>query len=571
MSAFADNGEDPGAGGKPDRSRWVTLAVTTVTVVIITLDNTVLNVSIPTILRDFHTTLPSLQWVISGYALTFATLLLVGGRLGDLYGHRRIFVIGAGLFTIGSLVASESTGVPTLVLGEAIIEGIGASLMLPATLAILSRTFQGHERAAAFGIWGAAGGTAAVLGPVVGGFLTTNYSWRWCFRINVIIAPLAIIGALMFMKRDEPNKHRSAIDLPGALLVVAGMFLLVFGLSEGGTYGWWQPIEALRVAGQRVWRDTEAVSVVPVAIAAGAVILACFVVLERKKERAGGDPLFAFGQLRHPAFRYGLLVTLVMSIGQFGLAFVLPVFLQEGKHLSAQENGLWQLPTGIFVACGAQVASRLTRRHGVTVVVRAGLLLVVAGFSYVAVVISGRLTFWELLPGLALYGAGVGFATTQLTNVVLSDVDRDKSGVASGANSTARQLGLALGVAVIGSIMNAQTIARTSERIRASGLTPVAQAGAIGRLRGSGVGFVPIGRNAHDTAVLSHAFVDGVGSGARLPLLFAAAMVAIAFFVSLWLPQIRNGLSGPEESAEAVGGIDGLELVEPQRPTIPIE
>ena len=157
-----------------------------------------------------------------------------------------------------------------------------------------------------------------------------------------------------------------------------------------------------------------------------------------------------------------------MSIGQFGLAFVLPVFLQEGKHLLAQENGFWQLPTGIFVASGAQVASRLTRRYGVTVVVRAGLLLVIAGFSYVAIIISGGLTFWELVPGLALYGAGVGFATTQLTNVVLFDVDRDKSGVASGANSTARQLGLALGVAVIGSIMNAQTIARTSERIRAS-------------------------------------------------------------------------------------------------------
>jgi EmrB/QacA subfamily drug resistance transporter len=549
----------------------VTLAVTTVTVVIITLDNTVLNVSIPTILRDFHTTLPSLQWVITGYALTFATLLLIGGRLGDLYGHRRIFIIGAALFTIGSLVASESTGVATLVLGEAIIEGIGASLMLPATLAILSRTFEGHERAAAFGVWGATGGTSAVLGPVVGGFLTTNYSWRWCFRINVIIAPLAIIGALIYMKRDERNEHRSPIDLPGALLVVAGMFLLVFGLSEGGTYGWWQPIEALTVAGQRVWRDTEAVSVVPVAIAVGVVILFLFVKLERKKERAGGDPLFEFGQLRHPAFRYGLLVTTVMSIGQFGLAFVLPVFLQEGKHLSAQENGFWQLPTGIFVASGAQVASRLTRRHGVTVVVRAGLLLVIAGFSYVAIVISGGLTFWQLVPGLALYGAGVGFATTQLTNVVLFDVDRDKSGVASGANSTARQLGLALGVAVIGEIMNSQTIARTAQGIRASTLSPLTKARAIGQLRGSGVGFTPTGVNAQDNGVLHRAFVDGVGSGARFPLLFAATLVALAFVASLWLPQIRNGLPGPAESAEAVGGMDGLELVEPERPIILFE
>ena len=562
---------DSDTGGAADPTRWVTLAVTTVTVVIITLDNTVLNVSIPTILRDFHTTLPSLQWVISGYALTFATLLLVGGRLGDLYGHRRIFIIGAALFTIGSLVASESTGVATLVLGEAIIEGVGASLMLPATLAILSRTFVGSERAAAFGVWGAAGGTSAVLGPVIGGFLTTNYSWRWCFRINVIIAPLAIVGALLFMKRDVPNKHRAPIDLPGAVLIVAGMFLLVFGLSEGGTYGWWQPVGALTVVGEEIWRSTQAVSVVPVAIAAGIVILAFFVRVEQKRERRGGDPLFEFSQLRHLGFRYGLLVTFVMSIGQFGLAFVLPVFLQEGKHLSAAQNGLWQLPTGIFVASGAQLGSRLTRRHGVTFVVRAGLLLVVAGFAYVAIVISGGLTFWQLVPGLALYGTGVGFATTQLTNVVLSDVDRDRSGVAGGANSTARQLGLALGVAIIGSIMNSETIARTAARIRASALPADIKAQAVRQLRSTGVGFAPTNVHGHSQAVLSRAFVDGVGSGARLPLVFAASMVGLSFVISLLLPQVRNGMPAVLESAEAVGGLDGVELAPPERPTLLLE
>ncbi len=555
---------------RPDRARWVTLAVTTITVVIITLDNTVLNVSIPTILRDFNTTLPSLQWVITGYALTFATLLLVGGRLGDLYGHRRIFIIGAALFTLGSLVASESTGVPTLVLGEAIIEGIGASLMLPATLAILSRTFTGHERSAAFGVWGAAGGTAAVLGPVVGGFLTTNYSWRWCFRINVIIAPLAIIGAVIFMKRDERNEHRSPVDLPGALLVASGMFLLVFGLSEGGTYGWWKPIEAFTVAGQRVWRSSQAFSIVPVAIAAAILILALFVRIERRKERDGGDPLFEFGQLRHRAFRYGLIVTVTMSIGQFGLAFVLPIFLQDGKHLSAAENGLWQLPTGIFVATGAHLGSRLTRRFGVTPVVRAGLLLLIAGFGYVATVISGELTFWQLLPGLALYGVGVAFATTQLTNVVLFDVDRDKSGVAGGANSTARQLGLAIGVAVIGSIMNSQIIAKTTTHIRANNLTADVKARAVSQLHASGVAFTPAGFNPHDDGVLRRAFVNGVGGGARLPLLFAAGAVGVAFLVSLLLPQIRNGPPAMAGSLdlEAVGAIDGIELVEPERPPI---
>ena len=176
---------------------------------IVVLDNTVLNVAIPTILREFHTTLPSLEWVVTGYALTFATLLIIGGRLGDVYGHRRVFVIGAALFGVGSLLASVSHSVGMMILGEAIIEGIGASLMLPATLAILSTTFHGRERATAFATWGATAGVAAASGPVVGGFLTNFYSWRWAFRINVVIAPLAIVGAMLFMQRGERgDAHR---------------------------------------------------------------------------------------------------------------------------------------------------------------------------------------------------------------------------------------------------------------------------------------------------------------------------------------------------------------------------
>ena len=181
---------------EPDPTRWVTLAIAILSAFIVVLDNTVLNVSIPTILRELHTNLPSLEWVITGYALTFAALLIIGGRLGDVYGHRRIFIIGAALFGAGSLLASVSTSVGELIFGEAVIEGVGASLMLPATLAVLSSTFRGRERAAAFAAWGATAGVAAAAGPVVGGFLTTNYSWRWSFRINVIIAPLAVLGAL---------------------------------------------------------------------------------------------------------------------------------------------------------------------------------------------------------------------------------------------------------------------------------------------------------------------------------------------------------------------------------------
>jgi MFS family permease len=183
------------AGAAPDPRRWFTLAIVLTAVLITALDSSVLNVAIPTILRDFHTDLPSLQWVLTGYSLTFATLLIIGGKLGDLYGRRRMFMLGNALFGVGSLIAALSTSTATLVAGEAVIEGMGASLMLPASLAILATVFKGHERTTAFAAWGAFAGVSSAFGPVVGGFLTTFYSWRWAFGINVVATPLATPAA----------------------------------------------------------------------------------------------------------------------------------------------------------------------------------------------------------------------------------------------------------------------------------------------------------------------------------------------------------------------------------------
>ena len=219
-----------------DPRRWFAAAVVIVSVAIPVLDNTVLNVAIPTILREFHTDLPSLQWVITGYSLTFATLLIIGGRLGDMYGHRRMFMVGAAIFGVGSFLASVSHSVPTLVLGEAIIEGIGASLLIPATLSILSTTFEGAERAIAFAAWGTVAGASVAFGPLVGGFLTTEYSWRWALRINVIAAPLFVLGALAAdAARTSGRRTGRASTCPGAAMIATGSFAFVFGLSEAAT------------------------------------------------------------------------------------------------------------------------------------------------------------------------------------------------------------------------------------------------------------------------------------------------------------------------------------------------
>jgi EmrB/QacA subfamily drug resistance transporter len=529
-----------------DPRRWVTLGIIIISLVIVVLDTTVLNVSIPTILRELHTELPTLQWVLTGYSLTFATFLIIGGRLGDVYGARRMFIIGAALFGTGSLIASEAGSVTTLIAGEAIIEGIGASLMMPATLAILSNTFDGHERAKAFAIWGAASGVAVAFGPVLGGFLTTNYSWRWAFRINVIVAPLAILGALLFIRRPPPTDRRPRIDVPGAALIGSGTFCVVFALSQGGIYGWLKPLQDFTIGSLDVWPTSRPVSLIPPLLALALVLLAAFVVLERYKERTDSDPLFEISQLRHLSFRYGLLTTAVLAMGQLGFLFVLPVLLQDGaQHLSAIETGVWLVPTGVSIAIGAQIGGRLTRIINTTLVVRIGLAAEAFGLLLTALAISPSTTFLSLLPGLVVFSLGLGFASSQLTNVVLSEIENRHAGAASGANTTVRQMGAALGIAIIGTLLSTQMVRHATDAIRGSTLAADVKARALEQLHASGVGFVP-------PESLTHAIENAVASGARPALLFASFVVTAGAVLSFLIPHVNPVVSKEAEFTESL-------------------
>ncbi len=462
-----------------DPRRWFAASVAIVSVAIPVLDNSILNLAVPTILREFHTELPSLQWVITGYSLTFATLLIIGGRLGDLFGHRRMFVLGACIFGIGSLLASISTSVPTLFLGEALIEGIGASMMIPATLSVLSTTFtSGPERQTAFAAWGAVAGASVAFGPILGGWLTTDYSWRWGFRINVILAPILVAGALLFMRRDGRPSRRPRLDVLGAALIASGSFSLIFGLSEGTTYGWWRPVKSFEVGPWTLWPADRTLSIIPFAFALATALFTLFVALERSMERNDGDPLFEFGQLRHRGFRYGLLTTMVLAMGQFALLFILPVLLQDGERMSALHAGEWMLPQGLVIAIVAPIGGWLARTLTITGVVRTGLVLQSIGLLLVALAVSAHVDFIHLLPGMIAFGCGVGLASSQLTSVILSDIDPAKTGVASGANTTVRQVGIALGIATFASFIDASARVGSPETI-AAGARPAMFFGAF--------------------------------------------------------------------------------------------
>jgi EmrB/QacA subfamily drug resistance transporter len=452
-------------------NRWLGLVVLSLALAIIVLDNAIINVAIPTIAAEFSASLGSLQWVISGYSLVVATLLITFGRVGDLIGRRRLFIAGAFLFGAGSFLASISYSTLDLFIGAALVEGIGAAMMLPATLSLISSMFSGRERGIAFAVWGAIAGAAGTFGPLVGGWLTTYYSWRWSFRINVIIAPIAILGALLLIRESRDPERAQRFDVPGMIAVSLGLFWLVFACIEGERFGWLETKEQLSILG---WTWTYHWSFIPLAGLIGIGFLAIFAAYEWWLERRKSSPLFQLSLLRHRGFRYGLLTTMVLAMGEFGLVFVLPIFLQSAQGLSAVDTGIALLPLGLSVIAAAPFAGRLSQRFGPKWLITTGMALEAGGIGLIAIMLTPAATSATLVPGLILYGVGLGLATAQLTNVILSDIPAEKAGVASGVNGMVRQVGTALGIAIIGSILSAQLTAEVTRRIDAETSIPAA-------------------------------------------------------------------------------------------------
>jgi hypothetical protein len=340
------------------------------------------------------------------------------------------------------------------------------------------------------------------------------------------------------------------------------MFMLVFGLSEGSIYGWLTPRHQLTLGGRRWWPASSPISVTVVAFALGVIALSLFYAVERSKERSGRSPLFEFGQLRHKGYRYGLLTSVVVAMGQLGLIFVLPIVLQDGAHLSAARTGLWLVPFGLFIIVGAQLGGTLAHRLATTTVIRGGLVLEAIGLVAVAFAVSPHVTLLGLLPGFALFGVGYGFASSQLVNVILSDVARDKAGVAGAANTTGRQVGAALGVAVMGALLATRAVRHATAALARSPLPAAVRARAAGQVRAQGVSFVPSAVSPHDLAVLRHTLTASIAAGARPALLFAAAVALAGAAVALLIPDPASAEATTEPPVdEALGDVARAEAV----------
>lgn len=541
---------------RPTRRQWLTLLVLSLGLAIVIIDGTIVNVAIPSIRAEFNATLQQLEWVNSIYALVYAALIVTWGRIGDQVGRKRIFIAGVAVFVVGSLMAGASPSIGFLILAR-VVQGLGAGMTSPSTLSIVSATFTGRARGIAFGVWGAVAGASAALGPLLGGWLTTNASWRWAFYINLPIGIIAILGAFFLINESRDSAQKLTFDIPGILLTALGIGAVVFALIEGQTYGWLQPKRPFTI-GNWTW-PLENVSISLVAAIIGVVALALFVWWELRLQRQGKEPLFDFTLTRFPSFRYGLITVAIVALGEFGVIFVLSLYLQGVLGLTAFQTGLVFLPFAVTTLFVAPSAGVLSSRFGAKWVVTSGMLIEALAIFALSRSFAVDTPLGALVPILMLYGAGVGLAIAQLTSVVLSEVPPQRLGAGSGANNTIRQVGAAIGVAIIGAVLTTGISTSARSQLDANQAIPsfvktaiiqqIEEGGAATEgqvsLEGAPAGIENSAAGQAIGQVIQQSFVDGARSAA----LVASIFVLLGALSSLRIPNMK--MQGLREVAAA--------------------
>jgi EmrB/QacA subfamily drug resistance transporter len=407
--------------------KWFTLAAVSFGLFMIMLDNTVVNVALPTIQRDLGVGLSELEWIVTGYALTFAALMLIGGKVADAYGRRLIFVIGIAVFTLASLWCGLADSGEMLITAR-IVQGAGAALMNPATLSIIAATFPPRQRGTAIGIWAGVSALALAIGPLVGGLLTEHLAWNWIFFVNIPVGILGIVASFVFIDESRDTTHQR-LDLPGLATSAIGLFALTYGLIEANSYGW----GSARIIG---------------AFVIAAVALVSFVLLERY-QRAPMLPLELF---RNRTYLGANTVILLVALAMFGVFFFVSLYMQGILGYSPVQAGAAFLPMTVLIILVAPIAGRTSDRIGSRALMTGGMLLVAVQLVYFSL-LSADASYFELLPALVVGGIGMALTMTPSAAAATRAVPVDKAGVGAGVLNAARQVGGSMGIAVMGAIV----------------------------------------------------------------------------------------------------------------------
>jgi EmrB/QacA subfamily drug resistance transporter len=413
-----------------DHRKWWTLGAVSFGLFMIMLDNTIVNVALPTIQSSLNLQISELEWVVAGYALTFGALMLTGGKLGDLFGRRKIFVIGLVIFTASSLACGLANSAGMLI-GARVVQGVGAALMNPATLSIIVATFPTRQRGTAIGIWAGVSALALAIGPLVGGVITEKINWSWIFFINVPIGVLAIGAAYLFIDESRDTSHEQRPDVPGLVTSTVGLFALSYALIEANSYGW----TSTRIL---------------LAFGVAAVSLTAFVLLEHYQRL----PMLELGLFRNKGFSGANSVMLLMGLAMFGVFFYVSLYVQRVIGYSPIEAGASFLPWTVLIILLAPQAGRLSDRYGPKWFVVGG-MLIVTGSLLLFANMGEHESFWNLLPAMLLGGIGMAAAMAPTTAAAMHSVSADKAGVGSAVLNSMRQVGGSLGIAIMGAIVAA--------------------------------------------------------------------------------------------------------------------
>jgi EmrB/QacA subfamily drug resistance transporter len=439
--------------------RWWTLAAMCFALFMLMLDNTVVNVALPSIQRDLGTSLSGLEWTVNAYTLTFAVLMVTGGRLGDVYGRRRMFLFGVVVFALSSTAIGLSPGDAWLIAGRA-VQGVGAAFMMPGTLAIITNAFPAAERGKAIGTWAGVSALALAVGPVVGGALTEYVSWRAIFFLNLPVAVGAVAVTLFAAHESRDETVARRVDVPGIAALSAGLTALVLALVEGNQWGWGSPrIVALFVA--------------------AAVGLVAFVMLEQRVR----TPMVEFAFFRSRTFLGANTAALIVSFAMFAMFFFIALYMQGILGYSPVQAGVRFLPATGMVIVVAPIAGRLADRIGSRPLIAVGLTVVAVALFLLTRIDTGT-GYGDLLPAFLLMGLGLPLTISPMSTAAMNSVSRDKAGVASGILSMNRMVGGTLGVAALGALIQHLASTRLDQTLAGAGLT-AAQRDEIVRSVGS--------------------------------------------------------------------------------------